>query len=457
MILLAGWAATTAPAQPSVAAVVNAASFQPAVSRGCLVSIFGAKLADSTASAAGLPLPRKLATTTVIVGDLEIEAPLSFVSPGQINAQIPFEVLGNSVPLWVTTSAGKSQAFFVTLAASAPGLFTRSANGKGPVLSFGPNFQPLDQAVPGGTLILYATGLGATDPPALSGSPGAGSEPLNRVVTMPQVSVGEYPARVDFAGLAPGLSGVYQLNVVPQQMISDRILIRAGGVSSNIASIAIPPGQNVANASGSIQAVYPISDATSPPVQYSPLLLAVKFTARMDILPSAGPFMISAITDAATTLIVVDPASGTYTGTLTVPSLPTRFGDFSSSGIMAVDFLSCIMDGQGGVSCQPFPGSIIPASRISPFELSTLSLLPLPDTIIPNSPNGTFQVRGTARAGSTFVIDGQNNSSLAVFGGYFAIPPPSKLSGATGTTTLKLFIDGRLVSSTDFTYRVGAF
>jgi len=457
LILLAGLAASGARGQPSIAAAINSASFQPALSHGCLVSIFGANLAGSTASAGSLPLPRKLGGTTVTVGDLQIEAPLSFVSPGQINAQIPFEVLGDRVPLWVATAAGKSQPYFVTLAASAPGLFSRSSDGKGPVLAFNQNFQPVDQAVPGSFLTLYATGLGATDPPAQSGSGGAGAEPLNRVVVPPEVFIGEYPARVDFAGLAPGLNGVYQLNVVPQRMGSDRVFIRAGGVSSNIASIASVPGNNVGNASGSIQALYPAADATSPPVMYSPLLLLVKFTARMDILPSAGSFLISAVTDAGTTFIDVDPAAGTFTGTITVPSTPSRFGDFSGAGLMAVDFATCNGGGTGGVTCLPFPGNIIPASRISPLELDALRSVPAPDAAIPNSPNGTIQVRGSVRAGSTFAIDDQNNAPLAVLGGYFSIPAPSNFPGYTGTTTVKLFIDGRLAASTDVPYRVGFF
>src|SRR5437588_11625131 len=87
------WAAPVL-AQPVITAVVNGASFEAGVPRGCLVSIFGSKLAQSTASASILPLPKKLAGTVVTVGDLELEAPLYFVSPGQINFQLPFDAVG---------------------------------------------------------------------------------------------------------------------------------------------------------------------------------------------------------------------------------------------------------------------------------------------------------------------------------------------------------------------------
>src|SRR5215471_5507036 len=100
-----------AMAQPTINAVVNAASFQPGVPRGCLVSIFGSKLASSTATAHGVPLPTKLSGVVVTAGDLELPVPLYYVSPSQINAQIPFEVLGTNLPLYVTTTEGKSQPY----------------------------------------------------------------------------------------------------------------------------------------------------------------------------------------------------------------------------------------------------------------------------------------------------------------------------------------------------------
>ena len=127
--------------------MLNAASFDTAIPRGCLVSIFGTKLATSTATAGSLHLPRKLAGVAVTVGDLEIEAPLYFVSPGQINAQIPFEALGDTLPLYVTTAEGKSQPFLLVVTASGPGLFTRNGDGKGAALVFDANFQPLAAAV----------------------------------------------------------------------------------------------------------------------------------------------------------------------------------------------------------------------------------------------------------------------------------------------------------------------
>jgi len=438
------------PAQPVITAVVNAAWAQAGVPRGCLISIFGSKLASDTLTAGILPLPKRLAGTVVTVGDLELEAPLYYVSPGQINAQLPFEALGTKLPIFVTTAEGKSAPFVLTPSLAGAGLFTLTGDGKGAALVLDGAFRPMTTAQAGKPIIFYATGLGPTDPPALSGAPGASSEPLNRVVNVPDVFIGESPARVDFAGLAPGLAGVYQLNVVPQQLATDRMYIRSQGRTSNIVSVGrLAGGANVGNASGTIQALYPTTDPMAFPVAYSPLMIGAKFTARMDILPTAGPFVIAAVSDAATSIITVDPANGTFDGSVTLPTAASRAGDFSDAEFQAIDLLTC----DSGGNCQPFPGNIIPASRLDPFALMALNGLPLPNTPVPHNSTGLLKVHGTVRPGTEFVIDGQNNSSLSVFVGYLVIPVPAK----SGTTTLRLFVDGNQVASTDVAYQLPGF
>src|SRR5215471_21625102 len=159
-IVLGVVASTVEPggAQPAVTAVVNAASFDTAVPRGCLISIFGTKLARAKASADSAPLPNKLEDATVLVGDLQLRAPLYFVSPTQINAQLPFEALGDTLPIVVTTSEGSSKPFLLKPAAYGPGLFTRDGSGKGQALAFTKDFQPVDSVAPGQSMVLYATG-----------------------------------------------------------------------------------------------------------------------------------------------------------------------------------------------------------------------------------------------------------------------------------------------------------
>ncbi len=83
-----------------------------------------------------------------------------------------------------------------------------------------------------------------------------------------------------------------------------------------------------------------------------------------------------------------------------------------------------------------------------------LQQVPLPNTPVAHSSTGLLKVQGSIRAGTTFVIDDKNNSLLSVFAGYLSFPVPPK---ATGTTMLRLYIDGKLVASTDVTYRLPGF
>ena len=98
-----------ASAQPVVNAVTNGASFEAWISPGSLISIWGLELSPGTVAAATVPLPTRLEDVSVAVGDLE--APLHFVSPHQINAQLPFETPLGDVTLSVTNSAGTSNLY----------------------------------------------------------------------------------------------------------------------------------------------------------------------------------------------------------------------------------------------------------------------------------------------------------------------------------------------------------
>ena len=92
-------------------------------------------------------------------------APLSYVSPTQVNALVPFEAASLSgtqkatVPVIVTTPSGASPAFNVTLTRNAPAIFTKNGAGTGNALVFDAYFQPVS-AVGAGAIVIYAIGLG---------------------------------------------------------------------------------------------------------------------------------------------------------------------------------------------------------------------------------------------------------------------------------------------------------
>ena len=103
---------------------MSAASFSadpdrgPVVVPGRLFTIFGEGLADNSVAAAQTPLPTELAGVSITVGD--VAAPLLFVSPGQINFQVPFGVTAPMPQIVVSTPRGTSDPISARMAYDAP-------------------------------------------------------------------------------------------------------------------------------------------------------------------------------------------------------------------------------------------------------------------------------------------------------------------------------------------------
>ena len=130
---------STAFAQPTPSVtengVLNAASYARtgeagfAVAPGSLVAIFGSDLASSLTSASSVPLSTSLAGVSVSFNNTA--APLQFVSPGQINAQLPWGTPSGTVSVVVTRDGRASASRNLTVAQFSPGIFTVTGNGLG--------------------------------------------------------------------------------------------------------------------------------------------------------------------------------------------------------------------------------------------------------------------------------------------------------------------------------------
>ena len=226
--------------------VVNGGSFSldATVAPNTIASLFGGRMSNDLFTAQTLPLPAVLGTTQVFVNG--VAAPLFFVSNTQINFQMPPEVTGNTALVNVVFNGATSAPITVNLAPAVPGIFTRDQQGTGAGAVLNADNTPNSPANPvprGGTVVIFATGLGATNPPVAAGLPGNVAEPFNRLIATPQVTIGGIDAHVDFAAVAPGFVGEYQvnavvpLNVVPGSAVN--VQITAGGKNSNIATIAV--------------------------------------------------------------------------------------------------------------------------------------------------------------------------------------------------------------------------
>jgi len=223
--------------------VVDSASYAPVVAPGGLATIFGYSLANTSVSATGVPLTGSLGGTQVIIGGLP--APLLDVSPWQINFQVPWELAGQSeATVVVTTAAGHSSTVKVNLSAVAPAIFTANGSGAGQGDVFTLQFQYAAAATPatrGQYVVIYSTGLGA-----VANQPATGatvSDASATTVQLPTVTIGGVQASTNFAGLAPGYVGVYQINALVPATITPgaavSLSLSSGGISSKTVTIAV--------------------------------------------------------------------------------------------------------------------------------------------------------------------------------------------------------------------------
>jgi uncharacterized protein (TIGR03437 family) len=225
---------------PRINAVVNAADFSSGIAPGGLVSVFGEHLSPVTVANAEMPVPTALAGTCLTVNGTPI--PVFYVSPSQLNAQLPFYTTGTA-QMTLRTPGGASNVHQLTVQSAAPSVFRSGTAGPVtgiPTVLRATNGQLVTLSNPvhiDDRLIIYATGMGDTNVDVKPGQ-GAPSSPLARVLIPPQVTLGGQQLDVEYAGLAPGLAGVYQINVrVPMGTplgMSIPLTILQGGQSTTL-------------------------------------------------------------------------------------------------------------------------------------------------------------------------------------------------------------------------------
>jgi len=236
-------------AVPAIASggIVNGASFTAPVSPGSIISLFGANLAPATAGSNGAPWPTNLGGVSVEVNGTPV--PLYVVTPGQINAQLPYETPAGTaeavavVASSTTAGGGRSAAAVFTVAGAAPGIFVYAGSDRAIAANQDGTINSADNPESRGRVVVcYVTGLGTVGPPVASGQ-AAPADVLSFATAAVSASIGGAPAQVMFAGLAPGFVGLGQINItVPNEAAPGTtvpVAIQVGGQTSKAATISI--------------------------------------------------------------------------------------------------------------------------------------------------------------------------------------------------------------------------
>lgn len=229
-------------ANPTVAAsgIINAAQAAGGVAPNTFITIKGTDLAATKRSLVAADivsnlLPTKVDGVTVTVNGQP--GYITYISPVQINLVTQVELpTSGTVTVSVSNNGLTSATLNISPQPLAPALFLINgyaagyhANGTvvGPPTLVPNNSTP---ATPGETIVLFGTGFGVTNPPAVSGMVVSAAAPL---VLTPAILFDNVPGTVSFAGLIA--TGVYQFNVVVPSGLPNGdvpVVISTGGYSS---------------------------------------------------------------------------------------------------------------------------------------------------------------------------------------------------------------------------------
>ena len=234
---------------PSIQAsgVVNSASYSGTntLAPGELFTIFGSNLSPTTQifSLLGDFVPLVLGSTRVNFGGNY--APVIAVSPGQVNAIMPWGISTNGIPVQVEVDGVPSEPLNIATVASVPALFTADASGKGQgsiVNQDGTVNSPSNPALRGSFISVFGTGGGATNPPSLNDGLLAVAAPYGTISGV-TATVGGATSQVLYAGVAPFLvAGVMQINLqIPTGIAVGNVpvAVSIGGAAANTVTVSV--------------------------------------------------------------------------------------------------------------------------------------------------------------------------------------------------------------------------
>lgn len=234
------------------AGIVNAASSAPftsSLSAGELITLYGVNLAPDLEIAAAIPFPTSLQGVQVMINDRA--APLYFVSPGQVSAIVPAATEAVA-RIQVVNNGETSNAITAFMGFTSPGVFTVPPGGIGQAAALHADYSLVTTDNPaqiGEIIAVYVSGLGATFPAVADGDAGPSTSPFSQVLNRIRVRIGGQPAGIGYAGLAPGLAGLYQINVqIPNNVSSGDVPLAVTGPDSFAAQVVVP----VAGGTGSV-------------------------------------------------------------------------------------------------------------------------------------------------------------------------------------------------------------
>jgi uncharacterized protein (TIGR03437 family) len=221
----------------TITGLQNAFSYASSFAPGMAMSVYGTNLANATATAPAsrFPLPLTLQGVSATVN--AVSAPLYYVSPTQVNVQVPYETSAGPAVVAINNN-GQIASYPFTVEPVAPGLYSSAiSNSTGQLVSSAPHGQ---------LLLLFVTGEGDVTPSLATGA--TPSSTITDPTKLPharqpiQVTVGGAVATVIFAGVPNGVAGLTQIDFyVPDAapVGAQPVVVTVGGVASQAITLTV--------------------------------------------------------------------------------------------------------------------------------------------------------------------------------------------------------------------------
>ncbi|HZU26850.1 MAG TPA: hypothetical protein VFA04_15095 [Bryobacteraceae bacterium] len=232
------------PAYPtySAAGLVNSADYVGGpLAPNTIATIYGTNLSDGTEALISkfihdgrIPTQLPLSSVRVYVGGAGGAASIYYVSPTQINFLIPAEMHPQTTYFQITRGSLAGPAVPITLVPMTPAFYMLDSERVVAQHLDGSVIRTDHPAHPGEIVILYATGLGQTNPPSRNGEIPTRARPIAGSLEILLDGRAVDPKRLLYAGTAPGFAGLYQINLsLPVDVgVDPQIQMSGGGVTS---------------------------------------------------------------------------------------------------------------------------------------------------------------------------------------------------------------------------------
>jgi uncharacterized protein (TIGR03437 family) len=223
--------------------VTNGAAAGLGIAPGSVASIFGGNLAGQSAIAPSGSPAKTLSGVSVQIGERTM--PLLFVSPEQINFQVPADLAPGAHTLTVSSAGMPGTTAEFTILRDAPGVFPAVIDGHTYAMAMHEDGTPVTEASPakaGELLTLYGTGFGPTDH-ARPEAAAAPAKPPYRLLDPVTIQVSGAAITPESAFAAPGQVGVDAVQFRLDSGVgtgSLELSVTVNGVVSN--TLALPVG-----------------------------------------------------------------------------------------------------------------------------------------------------------------------------------------------------------------------